>query len=302
MKLDLKHIASQKGRIAIVTGANNGVGFETSLGLAQVGFKVVMACRNLNKAAAAQSKIKQVLPHADLDILQLDLSQLSSVRNFVQQFSERYQQLDVLVNNAGVMTTSAQKNAEGIELQFATNHIGHFVLSSLLMDFMPDSSRSRIISLSSVAHKQARIHFGDIECKNVKGFGAAYGQSKLACLMFGDELNRRLRKAGKNIRSLSVHPGISDTGLFDEMSWIQSALFKILGPFLSHSNTKAALPALCAALLDEAQGGDYLGPTGAFEFKGKPGRVKRSEYAKDEQIATDLWDLSEKLSGIQFTL
>lgn len=300
MELNLEKTPSQKGRTAIVTGANNGIGFETTLGLAKVGYKVIMACRNMEKAASARDKIMQRIPEADLDTLQLDLSDLNSVREFAQQFSKKHQRLDILINNAGVMTNSEQTNAANIELQFATNHLGHFVLTSLLIDHMPDDTRSRIVSLSSVAHKSAKIHFNDINCKNAKGFGVAYGQSKLACLMFGDELNRRLNKSGSKIRSLSVHPGISDTGLFDGMSWIQSFLLKVLGPFLTHSNEKAAVPALYAALSNDVKGGDFFGPTGMSGLKGKLGVAKRSEYSKDEQVAAKLWDLSEKLCEIEF--
>jgi len=302
MELKIDRIASQKGRIAIVTGANNGIGLETALGLAKHGYKVVMACRNIEKAASARDTIMQQIPNAELDILQLDLSNLDSVREFAKQFTEKYQKLDVLVNNAGVMTYSDQKNEAGIEIQFATNHLGHFVLSSLLIDQMPNDERSRIVSLSSVAHKSASIHFDDIECKNDKGYGAAYGQSKLACLMFGDELSRRLNKSRSQIQSLIVHPGVSDTGLFDEMSWIQSFLFKVLRPFLTHSSDKAAKPALYAVLSEDTKNGSFYGPTGMGGLKGKLGVAKRSEYSKDEQVAAKLWDLSEEICGIEFTL
>ena len=218
MEFKFSSIPSQKGKVAIVTGANNGIGYETTVGLAKVGFKVVMACRSIPKADTAKANILQKLPNAALDIIQLDLSDLRSVREFVKEFKSRYNELHVLINNAGVLSYSGKKNNAGIELQFATNHLGHFLLTSLLIDIMPDNSASRIISLSSVAHKKAKIHFDDINCENTDDAGAAYGQSKLAYLMFGDELNRRLNKKGSKIRSLSVHPGGSDSGLFDEMS------------------------------------------------------------------------------------
>ncbi len=302
MALEIKITQTQKGRIAIVTGANNGIGFETTKGLAKVGYKVIMACRNIEKAFSARDRILKEIPNADLDIFQLDLSDLESVKEFAQGFSKKYKKLNVLVNNAGVMTYSDQKNGEGIELQFATNHLGHFALTSLLIDIMPNDEQSRIISYSSVAHKSASIHFDDIECKNAKGYGAAYGQSKLACLMFGDELNRRLKKSESKILSLSVHPGVSDTGLFNDMSWIQSFLFKVLGSFITHSNEKAAIPALYVVLSNDVRGGDYYGPTGMGGLKGKLGVSKRSEYSKDELIAKKLWDLSEELSRIEFNL
>lgn len=302
MELNIDKITSQKGRVAIVTGANNGIGFETTLVLAKVGYKVVMACRNIEKAELAKEKIMQDLPYSELDVLRLDLSDLNSVREFSEQFIEKYDKLDVLVNNAGVMTFTDQKNSAGIELQFAINHLGHFLLTSLLIDHMPDNESSRIVSLSSVAHRGAKIHFDDLDCKNVKGYGVAYGQSKLACLMFGDELNRRLTRSNRKVRSVMVHPGVSDTGLFDDMSWIQRVLFKVLGSFMTHSIEKAAIPALYAVLSDNVKGGYYYGPTGMNGLKGKLGVAKRSEYSKDEDVATKLWELSEDICEIKFTL
>ena len=167
---------------------------------------------------------------------------------------------------------------------------------------MPDKNESRIVSLSSVAHKRAKIHFDDIHCENVKDNGAAYGQSKLACLMFGDELNRRLHKAGKKIRSLSVHPGGSDSGLFDDMSRVQYYFLKLLSPIITHSNAKAAVPSLYAALSPGIKGGEYFGPTGLNELKGKLGVAERTDYSKRKDIASRLWDVSEELVGAKFDL
>ncbi len=300
MDFSLKNIPPQKGRIAVVTGANNGIGFETSTAMAKYGFKVVMACRNLTKAEKARSDIAKELPNADLDILQLDLSDLESVKTFAQKFKNRYSRLDVLINNAGVLIYSGKKNKAGIELQFVTNHLGHFLLTNLLLEQMPDNPASRIVVLSSLAHKDAEIYFDDLNCEHAEDAGAAYGQSKLANLMFADELNRRLRRSGKQIAALAVHPGGSDSGLFDEMSKVMYYTFKLLSPFILHDNAAAAKPSLFGALSPDVMGGEYFGPTGFMEFKGKVGVAKRSEYSRREDIALKLWQISEEMTGQSF--
>ncbi len=300
MDFNLKNIPSQKGRIAIVTGANNGIGFETTLAMAAYGFKVIMACRNLVKAEKAKFDILQKQPNADLDILQLDLSNLESVRVFAKNFKIKYSQLDVLINNAGVLIYSGKKNNAGVELQFATNHLGHFLLTNLLLELIPDRPESRIVALSSLAHKDAKIFFDDLNCEKTDDSGAAYGQSKLANLMFADILNRRLKKAGKKIVAVAVHPGGSDSGLFDEMSKATYYTFKILSPFILHSNTSAAKPSLFAALSPDVKGGEYFGPQGFKEFKGKVGIAKRSDYSKREDVAAKLWQLSEEMTNESF--
>ncbi len=300
MDFKLKNIPSQKGRIAVVTGANNGIGFETTKALANYGFKVIMACRSKVKAEKAKVEILNTVPTADLDILQLDLSDLDSVRVFAQNCKDNYVKLDVLINNAGVLIYSGKKNGAGIELQFATNHLGHFLLTNLLIDLMPDDTASRIVALSSLAHKSAKIHFDDLNGENIDDAEAVYGQSKLANLMFADELNRRLKKTGKKIIALAVHPGGSDSGLFDEMSRVKYYTFKMLSPFILNSNTSAAKPSLFAALSPNVQGGEYFGPQGFNEFKGKVGFAKRSEYSRREDVAQKLWQLSEEMTEQSF--
>lgn len=286
--------------IAIVTGANNGIGFETAAGMAKAGYRTVMACRNLEKAEEARQKISARLPNADLDVLALDLSDFSSVRAFARAYRSNYGHLDILINNAGILAYSHQVNSDGIEQQFATNHLGHFLLTALLFDLMPDDQSSRIVHLSSLAHKNARIHFDDLGCGG--NGGTAYGQSKLACLMFGEELDRRLRSAGFSGRSIPVHPGGSDSGLFDEMSRGQYYFFKVLSPFILHSNTSAARPSLFAALDPAAEGGNYYGPQGYREFRGRVGTAYRDPSSLDPADAARLWSLSEELTGQQFAV
>ena len=293
-------MTAQSQKIAVVTGANNGIGFETAAGMAEAGWHVVMACRSRDKAEEAQAKIVKRLPAAMLDVMIVDLSDFTSVRTFARDFRTRYSRLDVLINNAGLLLYSAQTNGDGIEMQFATNHLGHFLLTALLIDLMPDDEASRIIALSSVAHKGARIHFDDLTCGG--DGGVAYGQSKLACLIFADELNRRLQAAGRKLKALAVHPGGSDSGLFDEMSRLQYVALKMLSPLFTHSNASAAKPALHAAMSENIAGGDYYGPTGMMEMRGRVGPAKRDPITRDKDVAKRLWALSEELTGQTFTL
>jgi len=285
-------------KIAVVTGANHGVGFETAVGMAEAGYHVVLACRSRDKGEAAKAVLETRVPEASLEILLIDLGNFASVRAFAETFRQRYERLDVLISNAGILLYSAKTNADGIELQLATNHLGHFLLTALLFDLMPDDPASRVVSLSSVAHKGARMHFDDLSCHG--DGGVAYGQSKLACLMFADELNRRLNAAGRKIKALAVHPGGTDSGLFHEMSRVRYYVLKLLSPFITHSNASAARPSLHAALSGKVQGGEYYGPTGTMELRGRPGRAKRDPYSEDLAVAKQLWTLSEELVGACF--
>lgn len=287
-------------KIAIVTGSNNGIGLETAAGMAKAGYRVVMACRNLRKAQTARDAIGARLPGAELDVLALNLSDLLSIRAFADAFRSQCAHLDVLINNAGILAYTLKSNADGIEQQFATNHLGHFLLTALLFDLMPDDPSSRIVHLGSIAHKNARIHFDDLTCGG--NGGAAYGQSKLACLIFGEELQRRLQATGHRTRCIPVHPGGSDSGLFEEMSRAQYYFFKILSPFILHSNSSAARPSLFAALDPSAEGGRYYGPQGYREYRGRVGPADRDPSTEDPETAARLWSLSEELTGQSFTL
>lgn len=285
-------------RIAIVTGANNGIGFETARGMANAGYVTIMACRSLPKAEEAAESIRKALPQAQLEVMELDLSDLQSVRTFADAFRDRFPRLNILINNAGILSYSPKTNTDGIELQFATNHLGHFLLTALLFDTIPDDPTSRIVSLSSVAHKGASIDFDDLSCDG--NGGRAYGQSKLACLIFAEELDRRLRASGSQIRSVPVHPGGSDSGLFEEMGRLQYLVLKVLAPFISHSNASAAKPSLFAALDPTADGGTYYGPQGYQELRGRVATAKRDPGTCDTQLAAQLWTISEILGDQTF--
>jgi NAD(P)-dependent dehydrogenase (short-subunit alcohol dehydrogenase family) len=279
--------------VAIVTGANSGIGFETTVGMARAGYHVVMACRNKQKADEAMAKVAKRVQGASLEVMLVDLGRFETVWAFADEYRMKHDRLDVLSNNAGILLYSPRSNADGIELQFATNHLGHFLLTSLLIDLMPDDPATRIVSLSSVGHKGARFNLGVTD-------PGGYGQSKLACLMFADELDRRLRKSGRRMKSLAVHPGASDSGLFDEMPRWSYYMVKLVSPIITHSNASAAKPSLHAALSPEAVGGEYYGPTGLFEYRGKVGIAKRDPYSASEEVARELWSLSERLTGAGF--
>ncbi|MEM8863244.1 MAG: oxidoreductase [Chloroflexota bacterium] len=301
MEFRVDDVRSQPGKIAVVTGANTGIGYETVLGLAQTGMKIILACRNLEKADAAKARILDALPNADLEVMRLDLSQLSSVKTFAEQYRRQYDHLDLLINNAGIMAPPFSQTEDGFESQLAVNHLGHFLLTSLLLDIMPDRAESRVVSLSSNAHRMGQIKFADLQSATKYSSMAAYAQSKLACLMFADELQRRLKSQGKRILSVCAHPGGSETELARHFS--KTAIFVMrlmLVPLMTHPPKQAALPTLYAALGDDVKGGEYFGPQGFLEMSGKPGRATRSPGAQNQDVAQQLWTTSEELTGATY--
>lgn len=298
---DLDKIPSQKGRIAVVTGANIGLGFETALELAKKEMTVILACRNMDKAKAAKQDILKEAPKADLDIIQIDLSSLNSVRTFAKNYLEKYQQLDILINNAGVMVPPFSLTEDGFELQMAANYFGHFLLTGLLLETILATPNSRIVSLSSIAHRSGKINFDDLQSQKKYSAIQAYSQSKLACLMYGYELQRRLDDAGhQSTISTIAHPGASDTNLGQHLPKWAMAVFGLIAPLFSHSAKAGAVPSLWAAL-GSANGGDYFGPTKLREMKGKAGKVDSTPLSKDKDIAKKLWEVSEKLTGITYS-
>lgn len=298
----IEELPLQNGRIIIVTGANTGLGFETALVLAKKGAKVIMACRNAIKANKAIDRIKKEIPNADLEFIQIDLSSLESVRSFAKEFQSKYDRLDVLINNAGVMMPPYTKTKDGFELQFEANHLGHFLLTGLLLDTIVNTPDSRVVSLSSIAHKNGKINFDDLQSEKKYSASEAYGQSKLACLMFAYELQRRLERKGyKNTISIAAHPGVSPTELSRHMPKLLFVILKYtVGPFLTHAPSEGAKPTLMAAVTNGVKGGDYFGPTGFNEMKGKPGIASSTDLSKDETVAKRLWEVSEELSGLKF--
>lgn len=306
MTFDLNSIPRQPGRIAIVTGANTGLGFETARAFAQKGITTVLACRTESRALEAKARIQAEVPDADLVFMKLDLSALSSVRTFAASFRATYTSLDLLVLNAGIMTPPYSKTVDGFESQMGANYFGHFLLTSLLLDLLPDSSSSRVVALSSNTHKmgERRIVFEDLNWERKYSAMGAYAQTKLACLMFANALDRRLKEAGKSIVCLSAHPGMALTDLSasgSPLARFANGVLKVtLGPLLAQSPRDGARPQIQAALDPEAKGGEYYGPTGFREFKGAPGKVLQLPYALDKAEQDRLWEVSTAATGAVF--
>lgn len=300
MKFNIEKIPAQPGTVAIVTGANNGLGFETAKALAKKGVEVVMACRNIEKAEEAKAKILQVNKNAKLHIFELDLSKMESVRSFAEEFTSKYDRLDFLINNAGIMMPPFKLTVDGFESQLATNYLGHFLLTKLVFPIIKKTENARVVSLSSLAHKWSGIQFDDINFKKSYSKRNAYGQSKFACLMFGIELDRRLKAANIDAISVAAHPGVSATNLFNNMpkpiAWLASAV----GSLFVQSAEAGAQPSLYAALGKNIHGGEYTGPDGKGEMKGDATIVKPRKLALQTDIADQLWRRTEEMLGEKF--
>lgn len=293
---DFNAVPSKKGKLAIVTGANTGLGYYTALGLAQKDFEVVLACRNLEKAEKAKESIKAIYPDAKLKCLEIDLGKQSSVKAFVKQFFLHYKQLDLLVNNAGIMMTPYEITEDGFEGQLATNYLGHFTLTALLLETLEKTKDSRIVMVSSLSHRRGEIRFDDLHFKHGYKEFEAYAQSKLACLMFAYQLDKKLRAKGYQIKALAAHPGITITELIDHFNPIVKSMARVVAPLLFSPTDKAALPILRAAVDPQVSGGEYYGPNGFREYKGAPTRVASSKSSKDPRAQEKLWELSEQLT------
>jgi len=302
MSFNLENIPSQKGKIAIVTGANSGLGKEITIGLAKKEIKVIMACRNQSKAESAKAEVLSQVNSAAIEIMILDLNSLNSVRNFAAAFGEKYDHLDLLIENAGIMIPPLSKTEDGFVSQMGVNYFSHFLLTNLLYPLLNKTEGARIATTSSLAHERGRIDFDNLNAEKSYSKMGAYGQSKLACLLFAYELKRRLEKAGSNVIAVSSHPGVSKTNLFTNIPKVAQLLMAPLLPIFTHLPKYAALPTLYAALGPDVESGDYYGPTGFNGLKGKPGKVKSKPHSYDEKVASELWNISEKLTGEKFVL
>ncbi|WP_145046947.1 SDR family NAD(P)-dependent oxidoreductase [Mycobacteroides abscessus] len=292
-------IPDQTGRIAIVTGANTGLGLETAKALAAHGAHVVLAVRNAEKGKAAAEAITAAHSNADVTLQSLDLSSLESVRRASDELKGRYDKIDLLINNAGVMWTEKSSTADGFELQFGTNHLGHYALTGLLLERLLPVEGSRVVTVSSIGHRiRADIHFDDLQWERDYDRVAAYGQSKLANLLFTYELQRRL--AGTNTAALAAHPGGSNTELArNSPLWVR-AVFDVVAPVLVQGADMGALPTLRAATGPAALGGQYYGPDGFMEQRGNPKVVASSEQSYNLDLQRRLWSVSEELTDVVF--
>jgi NAD(P)-dependent dehydrogenase (short-subunit alcohol dehydrogenase family) len=282
-------MAAQDGRTFVVTGANSGIGLEAARALGAAGARVVVACRDTSKGERAVAGLD-----GDFDVRRLDLADLASVRAFAAELGG---DVDVLINNAGVMAVPRSKTADGFELQLGTNHLGHFALTGLLLPRI----RDRVVTISSQAHRTGRINFGDLQSERHYQRWLAYGQSKLANLLFMMELQRRLDAAGSPLRSVAAHPGYSATNLQFHTQSIQDQLMGLSNRIFAQSAAMGALPTLYAATEDLA-GAAYVGPDGLFEQRGHPKLVDMSGAAKNADTARRLWAVSEELTGVTFAL
>ena len=283
-------IPDQAGRTVVVTGANSGLGAATARALATAGARVVLACRNTAKGEAVAAD----LPGSP-EVRRLDLADLSSVREFAAGLTGP---VDVLVNNAGVMALPKKQTADGFEMQVGTNHLGHFALTGLLLDRITD----RVVTVSSAAHRAGHIDLADLNFEHRRyGRWSAYGQSKLANLMFALELQRRLSASGSTVRSMAAHPGYAATELQAHTESFQDKLMAVGNRLLAQPAEGGALPSLYAATAPDLAGGSYLGPGGMMELRGSPKVVTPNRAARDPKVAADLWELSSTLTGVEYT-
>jgi NAD(P)-dependent dehydrogenase (short-subunit alcohol dehydrogenase family) len=281
----------------IVTGANSGIGYEAARALTLKGATVIMACRNLEKGKAAAIQIRGENIPGQVVVKQLDLADLDSVSSFVQDFLAEYNQLDILINNAGVMATPYRKTADGFEMQFGTNHLGHFALTGLLIDLLKVTPKSRVVTVSSYVHYLGKINFDDLNSEKSYQTWMAYGQSKLANLLFSYELQRQVSKNGDNPISIAVHPGYAATNLQRT-----TRFFSFTNLFMAQSQEMGALPTLFAATNPNMRGGEYIGPDGFLGQRGYPHKARSSGRSHDQSTAQRLWKISEELTKVRFNL
>jgi NAD(P)-dependent dehydrogenase (short-subunit alcohol dehydrogenase family) len=298
-------IPDLSGKTIVVTGGNSGIGYEAALEFARKRAEVILACRDLGKARTAAAQIAASASGAKVDVMELDLSNLASVRGFSDAFHLQHQHLHVLVNNAGVMAIPYRQTADGFEMQFGTNHLGHFALTGLLLDPLLATDGARVVNVSSGAHRMGKIRFDDLQWKNGYRKWMAYGQSKLANLLFTLELQRKVDAAGKKLLCVACHPGYAATNLQavgPKMSG--SSLMESLSEFgnrvFAQSAAMGALPTEYAAVAPDVRGNDYIGPDGMGEFRGHPARVGRSAAAQDSAAAARLWEVSEQLTNVHY--
>lgn len=306
MAWQVTDLAPQEGRTVVVTGGNSGIGLEAAKVAAVKGARVILACRDETKAEAARVEIAELGASGGVEAVALDLASLASVRDCVDHLARSCQRIDVLINNAGVMAIPRRETADGFEMQLGTNHLGHFALTALLFPLLTVAPGSRVVTVASLAH-----HFGFINFPNLHGRWfydpwLAYGQSKLANLLFAYELDRRLTAANREVASIACHPGIASTNLGyagPRMvgSPLGETLVQLYTSIVAQTAAEGALPTLYAAFAAEADGGDYIGPDGLGEMRGNPRKVASSLLSRSESIARRLWQVSEEATGIPFT-
>jgi NAD(P)-dependent dehydrogenase (short-subunit alcohol dehydrogenase family) len=299
-------IPDQSGRTAVITGANSGIGYEAARALAQHGAHVVLACRSRSKAEDAARRIEATKPSGAVTLVDCDLADFESVKAAVALIAATHDRVDLLINNAGVMALPNMKTAQGHEMQFGTNHLGHFLLTGLLIDRVITAPDSRIVTVASQAHRFGKIKLDDLNGEKKYSAWGAYGQSKLANILFTLELQRRLSAAGLSTKAVTAHPGWSRTNLGTIPDGRLAAMVSKVRPVaeraMAQPATGGALPTLRAATDPSVRGGDYYGPDGFNQMKGSPVLVTSNDRGRDADMAAKLWTASEQLTGVSFRL
>jgi NAD(P)-dependent dehydrogenase (short-subunit alcohol dehydrogenase family) len=293
------------GKNVIVTGANSGVGYEAARAFAEKGAHVVFACRSRERAEEAAAELRQQNPELSIEIMILDLADLASVNDFAQQYNASHERLDILVNNAGLMAIPYRETTDGFEMQFGTNHLGHFALTGLLLDQLLGTKAARVVTVSSGLHRSGKLNFDDLQGTQRYDKRAAYSQSKLANLLFAYELQRKLATFGQVVISVGAHPGYSATNLQHvgpnmEESAIQRGIMTVANSLFAQSSEMGALPTLYAATAPDVNGCDYIGPGGFMNMRGYPVKERSSDASYDEADARRLWSVSEELTGVHY--
>ena len=291
------------GKVIVVTGANSGLGFESAKGFARKGSRTILACRDMEKAQAALDQLQAEIPHAQAEIMQIDLASLNSIHRFADQFKANYNRLDVLVNNAGIMMAPYGTTADGFERQFGINHLGHFALTGLLFDLLLGTPGSRVVTVSSMGHHIGSIDFDNLMYEQGNGYSpaGAYGRSKLANLLFTYELQRRYEAIGADAIAVAAHPGSANTNLSRYLydRWVLKP-FRFVEALIAQSAAMGALPILRAATDPGVEGSQYFGPSGFLEQKGHPVVVQSNSASHDVAVARQLWEVSEQLTGVRY--
>ncbi len=293
-------------RTVVITGANSGLGFQATRTLARMGERIVMACRNMEKARNAQAELLKEVPGAETLIIALDVSEPGSIRGFGDQFSERVGELDLLINNAGVVALPLERNSVGHEMQLATNYLGAFALTGTLLPFFRHDADARIVNVGSVAHRVAKLDLADLNWERTAyNMWKSYARSKLAMLTFTMELNRRLQVHGSHVTALAAHPGMAATEIstdnptLDPANAISKRLRKIIERVIPHA-ARGAEPILHAACHEDARAGEYYGPAGVLELAGRTEKARVNPAARDIDIGRRLWAASETMTGVRY--
>ncbi len=299
------NIASLSGRRIVVTGANSGIGLDATRIFASKGARVVLACRNVDKGQKARDEIVRAHPSADVEVRQLDLASLTSVQRFADDLLAKDKTLDVLVNNAGVMALPRTLTEDGFEMQLGTNHLGHFALTARLFAALEAGKAPRVVNVSSLVHKNGKIHFDDLHGAKRYAKWSAYAQSKLANLLFTHELSRRLREAKSTVITAACHPGYAATNLqfvgpqMEKSSFLEG-MMRFGNKVIAQPAELGALPTVYAAVADDVASGDFIGPDGFMEMRGYPVKVQPAKRALDGDVARKLWDVSERECKLTF--